>query len=98
MAGHYAQYFGKKQLRDNVKLLKKVHGKVDSTLTIFDFFINGNWQYVNQNIYSALERMSPEEQIEFNCDTKKIDWYTYIGNYCRGIAIWYMGEDHVTPS
>ena len=74
------------------------YGKVDSTLGIFEFFMNGNWQYVNQNIYSALDMMTPEEQIEFNCDCRTIDWGDFILSYAKGIAIWIMGEDQVMPS
>lgn len=89
---------GSRKMKEQVKMLEKINSKIDGTLGIFDFFINGNWQYVNQNIYGALDRMSPEERIEFDCDCKNINWNSYIENYCKGIAIWFLGEDHVAPS
>ena len=52
---------------------------------IFEFFINGDWTYVNNRIYSVINCMSDEEKDEFNCDVLKIHWYTYLQHYIRGI-------------
>jgi hypothetical protein len=45
---------------------------------IFEFFINGDWTYVNNRIYSVINCMSDEEKDEFNCDVLKINWYQYL--------------------
>ena len=64
---------------------------------IFDFFINGNWLFESQNIYNVLNRMSPEEQLEFECDPQKIDWQYTLYCYIKGLQIFVMNEDHVAP-
>ena len=52
---------------------------------IFKFFIDGDWTYVNNRIYSVLNRLSDEEKVEFNCDVQDIEWESYLRNYIRGI-------------
>ena len=79
-------------------MLKKVYGKIDDMLEIYRFFIEGDWQYKNARIYGPLDLMSPEERMEFNCDTKTIEWPTYLANYLKGLSIWALKEDQVEPS
>lgn len=64
---------------------------------IFEFFINGDWTYVNNRIYSVINCMSDEEKDEFNCDVLKIHWYTYLQHYVRGIFIWVLNYDLILP-
>lgn len=62
-----------------------------------DFFVNGDWSYVNERIYEATNRMTAEERMEFNCETKLIEWDDYSRNYIKGMAIWSLFEDQVSP-
>jgi hypothetical protein len=39
--------------------------------------------------------MSLEEQEEFDCDIKKINWPKYFENYQRGIQIYVLGQDSI---
>ena len=41
--------------------------------------------------------MSVEEQIEFDCDFKKIDWSNYLRDYAKGLFIYTLKEDIVAP-
>jgi hypothetical protein len=42
-----------------VRTLKKTKGKVNEILDIFHFFLNGDWNFENENIYKVLSMMSP---------------------------------------
>ena len=88
---------GTPQMKAQVEMLKKIYKKSDDTLGIFTFFINGDWRYQNINIYKVIEKMSPEEQQEFNCDCKCVDWPSYTRNFAKGIAIWVLKEDQIEP-
>jgi len=52
-----------------------MQNKIYDTLGIFQHFINGDWHFVNENIYPVLNSLSEEEREEFNCDCKNIQWY-----------------------
>jgi len=41
--------------------------------------------------------MSEEEKLEFDCDFKKINWNTYLRDYCKGLFIYAIKEDIVAP-
>ena len=60
---------------------------------MFYVFTNGDWHFRNNKIYDILKIMSNEERIEFDCDTKQINWKTYIKNYIHGLGIWCLRED-----
>jgi len=64
---------------------------------IFDFFISGNWHYENKNIYQLLAQMSKEEQKEFECDCRKVDWDELMVNYVKGMAIYVLKEEMIAP-
>lgn len=74
-------------------MLKQIRAKSNNAVEIMYFFIHGDWRYINNRIYNALEMMSPEERIEFQCDTKTIDWEPYLLNYIKGLGIWALNED-----
>lgn len=48
---------------------------------IFDFFMNGDWIYCNNRIYSVINRLSDEEKVEFGCDVTDIKWFYYLRAY-----------------
>jgi len=37
--------------------------------------------------------MSPEEYVEFECDTKLINWKEYLVDYLMGTTIWVLNEN-----
>ena len=41
--------------------------------------------------------MSPEEQIEFQCDVRTINFGKFLHYYVWGIKIWCLGEDGISP-
>jgi hypothetical protein len=65
---------GTPEMVAQVERLKNIYKKTDDTLEIFEFFINGNWQFQNKRIYGVLDKMSPQERIEFNCDCRQYEW------------------------
>jgi len=50
---------GSDKLRKDVRTLKKTKGKVNEILDLFLYFINGDWNFENENIYKVLSMMSP---------------------------------------
>jgi hypothetical protein len=44
-----------------VNMLKGVTKKVDDTLEIYHFFLDGYWNYENKKIVQVLQMVSPEE-------------------------------------
>ena len=84
-------------MQKNAEMLKKIYQKTDDTLGIFNFFIEGDWHFLNKRIYKLFDRMSPEEREEFNVDCKNYDWFTYTLNYMKGMSIWALKEDQIEP-
>lgn len=64
---------------------------------IFEFFIHGEWIYLNNRMFDLITRMSDEEKEEFNCNVLKIKWSEYLLHYVRGMQIWVMNLDLTVP-
>ena len=62
-------------------------------LDTMQYFYDGDWAFVNENIYKVINVLSEEEREEFNCDCKEIRWYDYISDFLKGTAIWALNED-----
>jgi hypothetical protein len=90
-------YVGTKQLKKQSEELQKIKNKIDGTVGIFEFFFFGDWQYENKKIYKLLGMLSPEEREEFDCDIRRVDWNTLFVYYIKGMAIWALKEDQVSP-
>jgi len=41
--------------------------------------------------------MSQEEQSEFECNCRNIDWHIELENYVIGLKIWVLKEDSMAP-
>lgn len=54
----------------------------------FEPFEVGHWFYKNEKINDLLKSMSPEEQVEFDCDVRNINWSEYLQSYCLGTQIY----------
>ena len=52
---------------------------------------------MNERIYQASDLLSPEEFDEFCCETKNIHWEPFLKNYVKGMGIWALMEDHISP-
>lgn len=90
-------YLGTKRLKKSAEDLKKIKGKIDGSIGLFDFFMNGDWRYWNRKIYKITAMLSPEEFKEFQCDCRRVDYRDYLLNYIKGMAIWVLKEDKVHP-
>ena len=48
--------------------------KTKSIREVLEPFESGHWFFKNEKINDALKQMSPEEQVEFDCDVRNINW------------------------
>ena len=88
---------GNQKMRENVTTLKKINSRLEGMSDTFTFFIKGNWLYENKQIYEVINKMSPEERVEFNADCREMRWPKFLQNYAEGLAIWVLKEDKVAP-
>lgn len=84
-------------MNKGAKDFKKIHERIEMMFERFNFFIRGEWRYLNNHIYSVIDRLSDQEKEEFNCDVLEIHWPQYLQHYLRGIQIWVMGHDIIVP-
>ena len=40
----------------------------------FEYFELGDWKFANSKMILLLKTLSPEEQVEFDCDVNNIKW------------------------
>jgi hypothetical protein len=40
----------------------------------FEYFEIKSWKFMNRKTIALMHSLSPEEQLEFNCDVNTIDW------------------------
>lgn len=69
--------------------------KIDSMQDLFQFFMNGEWVFVNNRIYSIVNCLSDEEKEDFCCDVQKIVWIDFIRDYCIGIHTWVLNQNMI---
>ena len=70
--------------KDINKLIKVKKMFTDATKR-FEYFECHEWKYLNKKSIALLRTLSPEEQVEFNCDVNDLDWDEYLHVYSRGI-------------
>ena len=63
----------------------KVYKTFYSASKTIEWIETGNWKFINQKSLEVLALMSKEEQEEFDCDPRNIDWNQYIREYCIGL-------------
>lgn len=65
------------------------------SFALLEFFMRHNWKVEGNNLHLALDRLSFEEKIIFNCDMSKTnhDWFKYYESYWLGIRKWALKED-----
>lgn len=88
---------GTPQLKSAASKLKKMSKKINGMITVFDFFMRGDWHYENKKIYKLINMMSEEERKEFHCDSKGFDWAPYLEDYLKGMVIFVLKEDKIAP-
>lgn len=88
---------GTPALRSAATKLKKMSTKINGMIHVFDFFMRGDWHYENQKIYKLIDMMSPEERVEFHCDSKGFEWGPYLEDYLKGMVIFVLKEDKIAP-
>ena len=92
------QYFaksplGSEKLQEKAANIEFLYRKLDGMLGIFKFFMDGTWVFESQKILNLLQEISFEEQHEFECDVRHIDFHTFLSHYADGIQIWCMGDE-----
>ena len=90
-------FLGSEKMKLNLLQLQKIEKARDDLMHLFRFFIRGNWEFANENLYKVMKCMSAEEVNEFNADCTSFDWMPFIRNYMAGIAIYALKEDKVEP-
>jgi hypothetical protein len=88
---------GTPALKNAASKLKKMSVKINGMLHVFEFFMKGDWRYENQNIYKLIDRLSPEEKLEFHCDAQAFEWAPYLEDYLKGMVIFVLKEDKIAP-
>ncbi|XP_035787730.1 fatty acyl-CoA reductase wat-like isoform X1 [Anopheles albimanus] len=62
-----------------------LYRKVHKFATVIEYFANGKWTFENENMRSLRDRLSPDDQIMFPCNVKKLVWVDYFWTYIHGL-------------
>uniref|UniRef100_A0A182UB34 Fatty acyl-CoA reductase n=1 Tax=Anopheles melas TaxID=34690 RepID=A0A182UB34_9DIPT len=62
-----------------------LYRKVHKFATVIEYFANGRWTFENDNLKSLREKLSPDDQIMFQCNIQKIEWADYFWTYIHGL-------------
>jgi|TARA_B110001450_G_C17520673_1_gene440423 hypothetical protein len=80
-------------MREQAKSLGKIVDKIDGTLGLFKFFMDGGWLYENFKFNPIIEMLSPQERVEFECDVRDVEYKKLVQDYISGISIYFLKED-----
>jgi len=97
--GLYAEapVVGSKPLRDKAKWLKEMQQKMYAMQKLFFYFINNEWFYESSLNDAIWKKMDAEEKVEFNFETRQIDWFKALSGFYFGLRRYYIKEDVVSP-
>jgi hypothetical protein len=84
---------GSPKMREQAKSLGKIVDKIDGTLGLFKFFMDGGWLYENFKFNPIIEMLSPQERVEFECDVRDVEYKKLVQDYISGISIYFLKED-----
>uniref|UniRef100_A0A182JDN0 Fatty acyl-CoA reductase n=1 Tax=Anopheles atroparvus TaxID=41427 RepID=A0A182JDN0_ANOAO len=62
-----------------------LYRKVHKFATVISYFANGRWEFESDNMKMLRERLTPDDQIMFPCNIKKIEWTEYFWTYIHGL-------------
>ncbi|PAA46618.1 hypothetical protein BOX15_Mlig015523g2, partial [Macrostomum lignano] len=71
----------------------RVSNRIRKSTRSLDYFTSREWVFNNTNVLSAMDRMSPSDRLEFDCDASKVDWRLYLERYCTGVKQYALKED-----
>ena len=84
---------GSKSMNKNLEKMLKVYLTFYTASKRIEWIETGNWKFLNQKIIDIIPMLDKQEQFEFDCDPRNIDWKQYIRDYCIGLQIYVSGQD-----
>ena len=57
------------------------------------FFTTRGWSFNANGMPALYERMTPEDQKEYNFDVRQVDWDSYLFDYVMGIKKYLLKEN-----
>ncbi|PIC16340.1 hypothetical protein B9Z55_022980 [Caenorhabditis nigoni] len=82
-----ARFVGKR--KTNVKL----YGKVWKMIETLHFFTTRGWSFNANGMPELYDRMTPEDQKEYNFDVRQVNWDSYLFDYVMGIKKFLLKEN-----
>lgn len=71
----------------------RVNQKLQKSIRSLDYFTSNQWVFSNENLLGLHEKLSSADKKEFNFDVRKLNWNSYIEDYCLGLKEFAMKED-----
>jgi len=91
----YATLFGTEKQRKQAETWRKLAKRVESIADNFNYFVNNEWIFDTKHTYEIWNRMSPQDQRDFNFDMKQIDWEEYLLSFLYGMKVFILRETNV---
>ncbi|XP_049767053.1 fatty acyl-CoA reductase 1-like isoform X2 [Schistocerca cancellata] len=85
-----AGYFTKSVVLHNLVNIQK---RLQTGQLMLNYYMFHEWLFINKELFSLLEYMSPQDQETFYFDTSEIDRYDYIRNTVIGAKTYLLHED-----
>lgn len=75
-------------------IMMKIAKRYKAAADTGEFFAMHEWDFEVNNVNELLTEISAcDDQHEFNCDVKRLDWDTYLKNYVFGIRKHILKDD-----
>jgi len=74
-------------------IFMRIQQKLRRSVLSLDYFTTKSWQFDAHNMHDLAGRLSIEDKKNFNFDVARIQWNTYLENYCVGTKIYALKED-----
>ncbi|KAI5706235.1 hypothetical protein M8J75_006156 [Diaphorina citri] len=76
--------------------LVPIYQRIDKVMDVLEPFSTNEWSFINENIHTLWDSLSPQEQAKFPFNIRDLDWTKYLETYVKGILV-YQLQDKLDP-
>lgn len=69
---------------------------MDKVMRVLEPFSTNEWTFINENVHTMWNSLSPQEQAKFPFNIRDLDWDEYVETYVKGVLV-HLLHDEMDP-
>ncbi|KAI5705817.1 hypothetical protein M8J75_002055 [Diaphorina citri] len=76
--------------------LVPLYERMDKVMRVLEPFSTNEWTFINENVHTMWNSLSPQEQAKFPFNIRDLDWDEYVETYVKGVLV-HLLHDEMDP-